>query len=179
MNNEVDGFYPDINDMIMFLYALTDSNLNIIKKEEVFIRPDKDYKISQDFSELTGITQKDVDSGISYLELSKLWKKLFKRGTLIVGYNLTFDMTFLCSISAYGKIFDKCQYCDLLEVFSKVDEVKSHKLMKALEYYKVEKSESDALDLRNLYESMTKNYNININDFIHTKVKNTREFKFK
>lgn len=133
------------NDRIIELGALyyeLDTNLNkfVLKKEiDEFVKID--FKLSDTIIELTHITDEMLDNeGILEYDLFNLVNSLIDDQTLIIGYNVQFDLTFLQNM--YKRYLNKDfifknTFLDVMAIYK--DRYKyPHKLCNAIETFEID-----------------------------------------
>ena len=168
-DTETTGLKPTECQIIEFAAIVLDENGKLIKEGDVFV---KASEIPAKITELTGITQKDVDGGISMSDLVTMIAKINgKKKTLWIAHNAHFDLSFIKAAfdsdlapGMFEKLFENCDFLDTLTVYrDRAD--KPHKLVNAIEHYKcegVENSHRAIDDVKALYaviRAMTKERN--------------------
>jgi len=94
--------------------------------------------IEEKITELTGITQEMVMTGISPRELARIIQRLFTPDTLVVAYNLQFDISFVDDLMRrYAENFTfSSDILDLMVVY-KDNHDYPHRLENALSHYDI------------------------------------------
>lgn len=130
------------NDRIIeigLLFYELDENKNkfeLIKEYDFLIKID--FKIPEKIVELTHITDEMLEkSGISEIEMFSIIEKYIKKDTLIMGYNVQFDYSFLNELFLrYKGIPLKCDALDVLAMY-KDRYPYPHKLKDAIDTFSV------------------------------------------
>jgi len=91
--------FPNI---IQFSFVLYDTEENKIKKVyNKYILPINDVKVSQEITNITGITQEIIDSeGIHICEAIQEFFHIYMEADVLVGHNLEFDIKMVLAESA-------------------------------------------------------------------------------
>ncbi|SDB31070.1 3'-5' exonuclease [Eubacterium oxidoreducens] len=84
------------SDKIIEIGAVHVRGAEIVDTLHVMVNPKR--RLTDKIKELTGITQEEVDAGISEKEALKQWIA-FSKGLAIVGHNVSFDYSFLKQLS--------------------------------------------------------------------------------
>ena len=140
---ETTGLYPEFEDIIEF-GGIKICNGIIIDKINFFIKPDK--KISEKISEITSITNKDVENAINQLEGINKILDWIKDDILIAHNGNSFDFNFIIKKALkYNLPLPKNTCIDTLNIARGLyPSFKSHTLGKIATKIKVEYDASDA-----------------------------------
>lgn len=137
---ETTGLYVEKDKIIKFYYLLTDREMNIEKQEEFFINTG-DAVITEEVSEIVGISQNDIDNGKSGEFLADLLRDILNKDTLAMSYNLRFTKTFLIAFLRENGLLDILNNVDCLDIFEvfKTNEkdIARRTINDAAEFYKI------------------------------------------
>ena len=136
---ETTGFDFKQDDIIDFgAVVLKPTEHGLEKVEEINELVHTYQTLSPKIVELTGIDQSMVEKGISHQSLAEMFERLFTPGTLVVAYNLQFDISFVhYFMKRYVSDFEfQCDVLDLLTVFKDTYDY-PHRLENALEAYDI------------------------------------------
>ncbi len=122
--------------------------------------------IEEKITELTGITEEMVMTGVSPKELAAIIQKIFTPNTLVVAYNLQFDISFVADhMRRYAEdyVFSS-DILDLMVVY-KDNHDYPHRLEDALEHYDImidhaHRAFDDALATAKLLEALSEETDI-------------------
>lgn len=137
-DTETTGLYPDTCQIIEFAAIILDGAGKKIHEIDTFVKTKSE--IPPKIIELTGITRKQTDSGITEKALTDMVIKLNStKKTLWVAHNAHFDLSFLRSTFDRVNIdfedaFKNCDYLDTLTIY-RDRAPKPHKLVNAIEHY--------------------------------------------
>ena len=81
--------YPHIIQLSFLLYDTL--NHQMIVSYDTYVKPSEKVVLSEFITELTGITQKDVDEGAPIKQVLKDFFQIFQLADIIVGHNIEFD----------------------------------------------------------------------------------------
>ena len=81
--------YPHILQMSYLLYDMDDKQL--IMTYDTFIKPSEDIIVPEIITELTGITQKDIEGGRPIRQALDDFFQVLRLADIIVGHNIEFD----------------------------------------------------------------------------------------
>jgi len=80
---------PHILQMSFILYDIEDHN--IIMTYDTFVKPSQEVKVSEKITELTGITQKNINRGRPIRQALEDFFRIMGLCDIIVGHNMEFD----------------------------------------------------------------------------------------
>lgn len=170
LDTETSGLDP-VGNQVIELAMLTEQKNAPAKEYDKFIKLGRELFLDDKITELTGITQLDLETkGIvekqAYADLAN--ELSGNNRILIIAYNAQFDISFLReglkrqNDPESLKDFDKCDYLDAFTVF-RDRAAYPHKLKNAIAYYHLEdkvKNSHRAIDdtkaLKAVYEAMEK-----------------------
>ncbi|MFH5882242.1 3'-5' exonuclease [Liberiplasma polymorphum] len=166
---ETTGLSPYQNEIIE-LGACT-----VISKEDKYIVSDKisliinvNKPLPPKIIEITNITDDMIKKGVHEESLFITMQTLVQPGTLLVAYNLPFDLSFFMALFKKYKspvdVFDQVDYLDMLTVYRAKHEY-PHKLDNAVEKYAVKvknthRALDDALATFELFKNMSEIHNL-------------------
>ena len=164
---ETTGLDCDLDDIIKIYYVLADKELNIIEQNEYFINTGNTI-IPEYVTEITGITQKDVDNGENMNFLFSLLKNIIKKDTLIISYNAKFTLSFIATFLAQNytlDVFCDMKYLDLLDVFMSNEKgLNRYRIIDAINFYGIDEEkckQNDLLAYYELFKKMQNKYDLN------------------
>lgn len=165
---ETTGLDHKNNQIIELGGLLLNEKLEAFKQISTFVK--YNGKLEEKIIEITNITDEMLLDGIDESELAKMLDEIITPETLIVAYNVQFDIGFLISLlDRYGYEFKNNAVLDCMVVY-KERHPYPHRLVNAIETYKLDAVNShraldDAVATVLLFEKM--NEEKNLFDFVN------------
>lgn len=129
-DTETTGLNPENSDVIEFagVKVIVEGGKGLVTEEvDFFIDPG--YPLPSDITELTGITDEDVKSGLDKKAAYEKIKGFFGDSSVIAGYNVGFDIKFIAKL--FSENGDEFKFKSSLDVLKMAREKlpKPHKLI--------------------------------------------------
>jgi len=112
LDTEASGIHPHKHGLLEVAAVVLDDGLNIVGQYQTYINPPEDVLIDPVAMELTGISQREIESGISYQDFCsgfiQFVKENFDAKPIVVAQFYPFDAAYL------NYVFEYCGYNKLL-----------------------------------------------------------------
>lgn len=154
---ETTGLNHKLDQIIEFGGILLDENLNVIKKISTFVKCDT--PLPAKITEITNITDEMLIDGMDEEELAKELDSTVDENTIMIAYNIQFDIGFYISLlERFNLKFKNNTVIDCMVVY-KDRHPYPHRLFNAIEKYQIDGVNShraldDALATLELYKKM-------------------------
>lgn len=133
---ETTGLDYKFDQIIEFGGLLLDHNMNVLKEISTFVKNEE--PLSAKITEITGITDEMLIDGIEEEALAVMLEELIKEDTLLIAYNVQFDIGFLKSLlERFNLPFKNNPVLDCMVVY-KDRHPYPHRLFNAIERYQLQ-----------------------------------------